>query len=141
MVLEPSITPQRLVETSKMCMLLNKNQRSNPRKILFTGKPKTMARVDLNSWELRCVHLVQTPLEDHSVLLTPKSEELSMLQIKTQLLVEMLVMIDQFLSINKSVIKVANRPYVPTLRGSVTPTPRCSIVPGLIVTMCWVCCC
>ena len=89
-------------------MLLNKNQRSNPRKILFTGKPKTMARVDHNSWELRCVHLVQTPLEDHSVLLTPKSEELSMLQIKTQLLVEMLVMIDQFLSINKSVIKVAN---------------------------------
>jgi hypothetical protein len=108
MVLEGNTTPQRLVETSRMFMLLNKNQKSNPRKTLMNGKPKTMARVDLNSWELRCVHLNQAPLEDHSVLLTPKSEKLSMLQIKTQLLVELPVMIDQFLKINKSVIKVAN---------------------------------
>ena len=56
-----------------------------------------MARVDRNLWELRCVRLVQTPLEDHNVPLTPKSEELYTLQVKTQLLVEILVMTDQFL--------------------------------------------
>lgn len=108
MVLLPNITPQPLDETSRMCMLLNKNQRSNLRKILFSGKPKTTARVDRNLWELRCVHLVQTRLEDHNVLLTPKSEELYTLQVKTQLLEGILVMTDQFLLINKSVIKVAN---------------------------------
>lgn len=99
MVLEPNITLQPLDETLKMCMLLNKNQRSNQRKILVSGKPKTTARVDRNLWELRCVHLVQTPLEDHSVPLTPKSEELYTLQVKTQLLEGILVMTDQFLRV------------------------------------------
>jgi len=42
------------------------------------------------------------------VPLTPKSEELYTLQVKTQLPEGILVMTDQFLLINKSVIKVAN---------------------------------
>jgi len=104
----PSIIRPLLVETSTICMPLSKNQRSNPRKILFFGKLKITSRVDLNLWEPRCAHLVQTQLEDRSVQLMPKSEELSMLPVKTQLLVEMSAMTDQFLLIKKSEIKVTN---------------------------------
>jgi hypothetical protein len=89
-------------------MPLSKNQRSNPRKILFFGKLKITSKVDLNLWEPRCAHLVQTQLEDLSVQLMPKSEELSMPPVKTQLLVEMSAMTDQFLLIKKSEIKVTN---------------------------------
>ena len=104
----PSITRPPLAETSTICMPLSKNQRNNPRKILFFGKLKIMSRVDLNLWEPRCAHLVQTQLEDLSVQLMPKSEELFMLQVKTQLLVEMSAMTDQFLLIKKFEIKVTN---------------------------------
>ena len=106
--LAPSIIRPPLGEISTTCMPLSKNPRNNPKKILFSGKLKITARVDLNLWEPRCAHLVQIQLEDRSVLLMPKSEELSMLLVKTQLLVEMSAMTDQFLLIKKSEIKVTN---------------------------------
>jgi hypothetical protein len=89
-------------------MPLNKNQRSNPRKILLSGRLKITARVDHNLWELKCVLLVQTQQEGLSVQLMPKLGELFMLPVKTQLLVEMSVMTDQFLLIKKSEIKATN---------------------------------